>query len=77
MTTIFTGLGIYCLIRFLGTSAVAEMMRWGAGLFYCFGMVLGIKVWGWMEIQSNSIRREIKRVELQLASLAHRIDETP
>lgn len=74
VTTIFLVLGVYCLYRFLGTTETASMLRWGAGLFYCFGMVFGIKLWGWMEMQSNSMRREIKRVELQLLSLTHRLE---
>ena len=31
-----------------------------------------LKVWWWMEMQKNSIIREVKRVELQVASLASR-----
>ena len=77
VSTIFLGLGVYCLVQFLSATETAGMLRWGAGLFFCFGAVFGIKVWSWMEMQSNSIRREIKRVELQLASLAHRIDDAP
>lgn len=76
-TTVFLGLGVYCLVQFLGTSETSRMLRWGAGFFFCFAVVSTIKVWSWMEMQSNSIRREIKRVELQLASLAHRIDGEP
>ena len=72
-TTLFLALGIYCLYRFLGTGEVTGMVRWGAGMFYCFGMVFGIKVWSWMEMQSNNVRREIKRVELQIASLSGRV----
>jgi hypothetical protein len=29
-----------------------------------------VKVWFWMELQKNAIVREVKRLELQVASLA-------
>jgi len=72
---VFLAICVYSLVQFLRADSaddVTGMLRWGAALFYSLIMVFGIKVWGWMEMQSNAIRREIKRVELQIASLAHR-----
>ncbi len=74
LTAIFLALFVWCVVRFFQTEDIASMIRWGAGAFYCFTMIFGIKMWGWMEMQSNSIRREIKRVELQIVSLAHRVE---
>lgn len=75
VTTVFLALCIYCFYRFVGTSDPASLIRWGAGMFFCLTVIAGMKIWSWMEIQSNSLRRELKRVELQLASLAHKVGD--
>jgi hypothetical protein len=73
--TLFSALTIYCLYRFLGTSDPASLIRWGAGMFYGLAVIAAMKIWSWMELQSNSLRRELKRVELQLASLANKLGD--
>ena len=35
-----------------------------------------LKLWAWMEIEKNCTVREIKRLELQVARLAQRLDES-
>jgi hypothetical protein len=63
-------LAAYCAWRFFHESSGRGMALWGAGAALAF---LGnglIKLWFWIEIKSNSILREVKRVELQVASLA-------
>jgi hypothetical protein len=62
----------YCIWQFLNVREIRDMLIWGgaAGLA-CSGLVL-IKVWFWMEMQKNSVVREIKRLELQVARLGAR-----
>ncbi|MCC7387650.1 MAG: hypothetical protein IT431_02670 [Phycisphaerales bacterium] len=71
---VFFGLAVWCLVQFFRTDEVRPALTWGLGfLFFMTGSAF-LKVWWWMEMQKNSIIREVKRVELQLASLASRAD---
>lgn len=65
-----TVLAVYSGARFLGTSDVPEMLRWGAGFFLCVIAALGGKNWYWMQMERLAMTREIKRVELLIAHLA-------
>jgi hypothetical protein len=56
--------------RFTLAAEPRTMMMWGGGAALAVSGLALIKVWFWMEIQKNSIVREVKRVELQLANLA-------
>jgi hypothetical protein len=68
----FVLFGVACVMawRFLNAPGVAEMLRWGAASALAFAGLALIKVWFWMELQKNAIVREVKRLEVQLASLA-------
>jgi hypothetical protein len=60
---------LYCGWQFFAQSEMRSMLAWGAGAMLCaLGLGL-IKLYFFMEIQKNTIIREIKRVELQVASL--------
>ena len=69
----FVVVEIYCAWRFFHAPEVREMLLWGAGLFFAGAIIMAMKLWAWMEIQRNSLTREIKRVELQLAHLAGKL----
>ena len=56
--------------RFLQAQELADMLRWGAASALAFAGIALVKVWFWMELQKNAIMREVKRLELQVASLA-------
>jgi hypothetical protein len=56
--------------RFVHAADAGEMLRWGAAAALASAGVLLVKVWFWLEMQKNAIVRELKRLELQLASLA-------
>ena len=55
---------------FVHAPTLEEMLRWGAGAALAFAGLALVKVWFWMEMQKNAIMREVKRLELQVASLA-------
>jgi len=52
------------------------MQPWGARTILAFLGLGLIKLWFWMELQKVSIVREIKRVELQMASLSAALRST-
>lgn len=63
------GLFIYCLVRFFDTSATNELIQWASAGFLCM-MVMGmLKLFVWMQMDKNDILRELKRLELQVATL--------
>lgn len=63
---------IICLLRFLEAESTREMMLYGAGGFWCILSVTAIKLWHWMQMNTNRLLREMKRLELQVSALAER-----
>ena len=68
----FVLFGVACLTawRFVHAPQLEDMLRWGAASALAFAGVALVKVWFWLELQKNTISREVKRLELQVASLA-------
>ncbi len=63
------GLSVYCLFEFLNANNTRDMVMWGAGMGMGMMAVGMLKVWHWMQMDKNAILREIKRLELHLATL--------
>ncbi len=63
---------IYCTVEFFQAEELRGMMSWGFGSFMLIFMMSFLKLWFWLEMQKNSIVREVKRVEIQVASLSAR-----
>jgi len=61
---------VYCLVEFLNATELRDMMLWGAGMFASLIMIAMLKMWHWMQMNNNSLSREIKRLELQISILA-------
>ncbi|HYE44313.1 MAG TPA: DUF6768 family protein [Caulobacter sp.] len=68
------GVGAWCVFQFATTEDLAAMIRWGAGAGLAAAGLAMIKLWFFMEMQKNSIIRELKRLELHLASLRALVD---
>ena len=64
--------GVACIFawRFLQAQKLEDMLRWGAASALAFAGVTLVKVWFWLELQKNAVVREVKRLEVQVASLA-------
>ena len=69
ITLIFFGLSIYSLVQFLSVEEIRTMLLWGAATCGALLIVTMLKMWFWMQMDRNAIIREIKRLELQIASL--------
>jgi uncharacterized protein DUF6768 len=67
--------GVACVFgwRFWFAQEPEDMLRWGAVSALALAGVALIKVWFWLELQKNGVVREVKRLELQVASLAERL----
>jgi hypothetical protein len=61
------GLG-FAGYKFYHATEVVSQLRWGGLGLALLLMVAMIKLWFWMEMHSNRVLREVKRVELLLIS---------
>ncbi len=66
-------LTVMSVIRFFEVETVREMLMYGLSTAFLGGGVLMIKLWYWMELNKNTLTREIKRLELQIARLSSRL----
>ncbi|MBT8254620.1 MAG: hypothetical protein HKN00_05590 [Flavobacteriaceae bacterium] len=66
---------IYCVIQFLKAEDTVMLIKWTAGGILCLNAVTLLKLFDWMQINKNVLLREIKRLELQLSSLAYKMDK--
>jgi hypothetical protein len=61
----FAGL-IFAALRFYEAPEVAAQLRWGALGLVLFLIMTMLKLWFWLEMHTNRVLREVKRVELLL-----------
>ncbi len=66
------GFLVWSIVQFLNAETAAGMVRWAALGFVCFGMIGMLKIYAWMQMDKNAVLRELKRLELQISSLANK-----
>lgn len=71
--TLFASIALFATviwsgIKFYESEAIRDMLIYGAIGFWCMIGVMGVKIWYWMEMNTNRILREMKRLELQIAA---------
>ena len=69
------GFAIYCLIQTFDVENTNDLMLWISGFFFCFIMMSMFKLYAWMQMHKNATTREIKRLELQVSSLASKLSD--
>ncbi|MBN2593083.1 MAG: hypothetical protein JXA81_06225 [Sedimentisphaerales bacterium] len=69
MGIIFMGIAIFSAIRFFGTGEIRYQIMYAIIFLTCVQWVSSLKVFAWQLIHRNSIKREIKRLELRIAEL--------
>lgn len=67
---------VICMVRFFSGDNVESMLRWGFGALLLMMGSSFLKLWWWLEMQKNAVIREVKRVELQLASLSRSVAQS-
>lgn len=72
---IFTVITFYLGYKFFTVEAIREIILYGGGFFIAFITVSMLKLWHWMQMDKNSIIREIKRLEFQVAILTEKLSE--
>lgn len=71
---IIFGFLIYSVVQFFGTNETNELIKWASAGFLCMIIMGMLKLYVWMQMDKNDVLRELKRLELQLATLMSRIE---
>ncbi len=74
-TTAFWVFAVVSAVCFFRAESVREMIAWAGGFGLGLIAVTAGRIWFWMELHKNAVVREVRRVELQLARLASRLDK--
>jgi len=72
VSIILLGIFVYCGIEFFNAESSRDMVISGTIGFFCIVMIMGIKINHWMQMQTNRVLREMKRLELQIAAMAEK-----
>jgi hypothetical protein len=72
---IFTALAFWLGYKFFNVEGTEQMLRYGGAMFIAILFVQMLKLWHWMQMDKNSILREIKRLEFQVAVLMEKKDK--
>jgi hypothetical protein len=65
----FVAIGGFAAWRLLSATDIREMLGWSLLIVFIMLALALVKLWFWLEMQRNVVVREVKRLELQIASL--------
>ncbi len=74
-TVIILALLFVLAYLFFNAQSTQAMIAYAVGFLWGVVWIAMLKIWFWLEMNKNSLTREIKRLELQLANLSRRIAE--
>lgn len=69
---IFTVITFYLGYKFFTAKDSVELLKLGGAFFIVFIAASMMKLWHWMQMDKNSILREMKRMEFQIAVLSEK-----
>ena len=70
------GVAIFGAVKFFAADQTRSQIMYAA-IFICGCQFIGLmKIFAWQMIHRNSIKREIKRLELRIAALAESLEKT-
>jgi len=72
MVVVF-GVLVYSVVQFFNTELTNELIKWSLAIVVSLVMVSVLKIFIWMQMDKNSIKREIKRIELQISTLSSKL----
>ena len=73
VTIIVFGLFIYCAVQFFNTEETNELIKWSVAGTLCMISIVMLKLFVWMQMDKNSILREMKRLEFQVSILSSKL----
>lgn len=75
VTFIVTVVMLWCGYQFFFIEGTIETkLHWGIGLLLAAMMQVALKMWSFMEMNRQSMLRDIKRIELQVERLVNKLD---
>lgn len=60
--------------QFFQAESTRAMIAWASAFVTCAVATGLLKIWFWLELNKNSVTREIKRLELQIANLSRQVN---
>lgn len=69
MGLVFAALGAFTIVRMFAAPDTRELILWTAAAMFCGLTITMIKLWAWSRMQTLSILRELKRIELRVARI--------
>ena len=69
---VFLVLLVLAVINFFQTDDIKWQIFYATGVLLMAGLLLLVKLWGWMLIHRYALQREIKRLELRILELGDR-----
>ena len=73
VTLLLVGCFVYSLVQFLGAETQKGLIIWASAGFLCMMAAALLKLYFWMQMDKNDLKRELKRIELQIAALSSRM----
>ena len=73
---LFSAVAVIAAIRFFQVAEVRDMILYAAAFLACLIVACLIKMWFWMLMNRNAVNREVKRLELRLAKLIEKMDQS-
>ncbi|MEQ9091185.1 MAG: hypothetical protein RIE52_08845 [Balneola sp.] len=72
---IFTVATFYLGYQFFTATETVDLFKLGGTFFIIFFAASMMKLWHWMQMDKNSILREMKRMEFQIAVLSEKVSD--
>src|SRR5262245_61077215 len=72
---VWLAFAIVSAYQFFHTEDLHAMIAWAGAFAFSIVTIGLVKIWYWMELNKNSITREVKRLELQVAHMVTRVKE--
>jgi len=70
---IFLALAVVSGVLFFKSDQTKDQIMYAAFFICCIIISYQIKIFAWLKLQENSIKREIKRLELRIAELSETV----
>lgn len=66
---IVAAIAVYCGYKVFTLEGTVEILQYASAMFIALMFASMIKLWHWMQMDKNSLLREMKRLEFQVAVL--------
>ncbi len=75
VTLALFGCFVFSIVKFLSAEFPTDLIQWAATGFLSIMAVGMLKLYFWMQMDKNDLKRELKRIELQIAALSTKLGQ--